>query len=163
MSLLAAWFWPKVSDRKNAQFAITEAWVVAAALAVITALLATAEILGPATDGPGAEAFVTPIFFAGIAFGIYRKSRLAAISALALYLAGRVYALATVGPRIGFINILVALAFLHGVRGALAYHKFPPRPAGLPSLAQSFEALGQNPPQPVNPAANNQEGNSVDS
>ena len=52
MSLLAAWFWPKVSDRKNAQFAITEAWVVAAALAVITAALATAEILRRATEGP---------------------------------------------------------------------------------------------------------------
>ena len=52
MSLLAAWFWPKVSDRKNAQFAITEAWVVAAALAVITATLATAEILRRATEGP---------------------------------------------------------------------------------------------------------------
>jgi len=163
MSLLATWFWPKVSDRKNAQFAITEAWVVSAALAVITALLATVEVLRPETDGPGAEAFVTPIVFAGIAFGIYRKSRLAAISGLALYLAGRVYVLATVGPRVGFINILVALAFLHGVRGTFAYHKLPPRPASLRSLAQSFEAFDQNPPQRVNPAANNEEGNSAGS
>jgi hypothetical protein len=29
MSLLAAWFWPKVSDRKNAQFAINEVFSVA--------------------------------------------------------------------------------------------------------------------------------------
>jgi hypothetical protein len=161
MSWLAAWFWPKVSDRKNAQFAITEAWVVAAALAVVTALLATVEILRPAADGPGAEVFVTPVVFAGIAFGIYRKSRLAAISGLTLYLAGRVYVLATVGPRMGFINVLVALAFLHGVRGTFAYHKLSPRPAGLPSLAQSFEALDHNPPQRANPAANNGEGNSA--
>jgi hypothetical protein len=34
--------------------------------------LATVEILRPSTDGPGAEAFVTAVVFAGIAFGIYR-------------------------------------------------------------------------------------------
>ncbi len=147
MNLLAAWFWPKVSDRKNAQFAITEACLVAVALAVITAILATVEVLRPATEGPGAEAFVSPVVFAGIAFGIYRKSRLAAISGLALYLAERAYVLVKVGPSIGFIPVLVALAFLHGVRGTFAYHKLPPRPEGLPSLAQSFEALSQTPPQ----------------
>lgn len=159
MNLLAAWFWPKVSDRKNAQFAITEAWLVAAALAVMTAILATVEVLRSAMDGPGAEAFVSPVVFAGIAFGIYRKSRLAAIFGLVLYLTGRAYVLATVGPNIGFIPALVALAFLHGVRGTFAYRKLPARPIGLPSLAQSFEAFDQNPPQHANHPSNNKEGN----
>jgi hypothetical protein len=161
MNLLAAWFWPKVSDRKNAQFAITEACLVAVALALITAILATADVLRPSTEGPGAEAIVSPVVFAGIAFGIYRKSRLAAISALVLYLAGRGYAWVKVGPNIGFIPVLVALAFLHGVRGTFAYHKLPPRPAGLPSLAQSFEALNQNPPESEKSAAKSDEGNSA--
>ncbi len=49
MSLLASWFWPKVSDRKKAQFAITEACLVATALAVVTAILATVDVLRPAT------------------------------------------------------------------------------------------------------------------
>jgi len=80
-----------------------------------------------------------------------------------LYLAGRVYVLAKVGPNIGFIPVLVVLAFLHGVRGTFAYHKLPPRPAGLPSLAQSFEALSQNPLQTASPADKPEEGNSTGS
>jgi hypothetical protein len=145
MSLLAAWFWPRVSDRKDALFAIQEAYCVAAALAVITAILATAEVLRDTTEGMEVEGLASAVVFAGIAFGIYRKSWVAAISGLALYLASRGYAWVKVGPNLGVIPILVALAFLHGVRGTIAFHKLPPRPEGLPSLAQSFGALGQNP------------------
>lgn len=145
MSLLAAWFWPQVSDRKNAQFAITEAFCVAAALALITALLATVELMKSTSEGTEADAFASALVFGGISFGIYRKSRISAISGLVLYLASHAYAIVKVGSSPGVISLLVALAFLHGVRGTLAYHKLPPRPAGLPSLAQSFEALGQTP------------------
>jgi len=57
MSLLEAWIWPKVSDRKNAQFAITEAYCVAAAVAVITALFATVELMKGTSEDTGADAF----------------------------------------------------------------------------------------------------------
>ena len=147
MSLLGAWFWPKVSDRKNAQFAINEAFCVAVVLAVITVILATVEVLRDGTEGLDAEAFGSALIFAGVGFGIYRKSRIAAISGLVLYVVGRGYAWAKVGPNLGVIPVLVTLAFLHGVRGTFAYHKLPPRPAELPSLAQSFAALEQNPPE----------------
>ena len=146
-SPLAAWFWPKVSDRKNAQFAINEAFCVAVVLAVITAIFATVEVLPDGTEGLDAEAFGSALIFAGVGFGIYRRSRIAAISGLVLYLAGRGYAWAKVGPNLGVIPVFIALAFLHGVRGTIAYHKLPPRPAELPSLAQSFGALEQNPPE----------------
>jgi len=145
MSLLAAWFWPKVSDRKNAQFAINEAFCVAVALAAITTIFATVEVLVDTTEGVSAEAFVSAIIFASVAFGIYRKSRMAAVSGLVLYLVSRGYAWAKVGPSLGVIPVLITLAFLHGVRGTFAYHKLPPRPAELPSLAQSFATLEQNP------------------
>jgi FtsH-binding integral membrane protein len=160
MSLFAAWFWPKVSDRKNAQFAITEAFCVAAVLALVTALLATVELMKSTSEGTEADAFVSALVFGGISYGIYRKSRLCAISGLVLYLASRVYAMATVGSRPGVISLLVALAFLHGVRGTLAYHKLPPRPAGLPSLAQSFEALGRTPAKTNESVPKQETGNS---
>jgi hypothetical protein len=149
MGLLGAWFWPKVSDRKNAQFAINEAFCVAVALAAITAIFATVEVLRDSTEGLDAEAFVSAIIFAGVGFGIYRKSRIAALSGLVLYLVGRGYAWAKVGPSFGVIPVLITLAFLHGVRGTFAYHKLPPRPADLPSLARSFAALEQHPRERV--------------
>ena len=160
MSLLAAWFWPRVSDRKNAQFAITEAFCVAAVLALVTALLATVELMKSTSEGTEADAFASALVFGGISYGIYRKSRISAISGLVLYLASRAYAIATVGSRPGVISLLVALAFLHGVRGTFAYHKLPPRPAGLPSLAQSFEALGRTPPETNESVPKPETGNS---
>jgi hypothetical protein len=159
MGLLAAWFWPKVSDRKNAQFATNEAFCVAVALAAITAMFATVEVLRDTTEGLDAEAFVSAIIYAGVGFGIYRKSRIAAISELLLYLVGRGYAWAKVGPNLGVIPVLITLALLHGVRGTFAYHKLPPRPEELPSLAQSFAALEQNPTESESVVRKDEEGN----
>jgi len=161
MGLLAAWFWPKVSDRKNAQFAINEAFYVAVALAAITAVFATVEVLRDTTNGLDAEALVSAVIFASVGFGIYRRSRIAAISGLALYLVDRGYAWAKVGPHFGVIPVLITLALLHGVRGTFAYHKLPPRPAGLPSLAEGFAALEQNPPESASVVRKDEQGNEL--
>jgi hypothetical protein len=161
LSLLAAWFWAKVSDRKNAQFAITEAYLVAAALAVITAILATVELMKGSAEGLGVAGLASALVFGGISFGIYRKSRISAISGLVLYLVGRGYAWVMVGPSAVVLTLLVTLAFLHGVRGTFAYHKLPPRPAGLPSLAQSFEALKHDPAESEIIGGKGGEGNST--
>ncbi len=162
MSLLAAWFWPKVSDRENAQFAISEAFCVAVALSAIMAMLAAIEVLRTSAESFDAQPFLSPVQYAGLAFGIYRKSRIAAISALALYLVGRGYLWIKAGPYFGVIPVLITLAFLHGVRGTFAYQKLPPRPGDLPSLAQTFEALSHTSPENLKPARKTQEGNSAD-
>jgi len=114
-------------------------------VAVLTAIMATVEALKDTTEGLGAEGFANAALFAGIAFGIYRRSRIAAVSALVLYLIGRGFVWVTAGPKIGALPVLVTLAFLNGVRGTFAYHKLPPRPEGLPTLAQGFGALERNP------------------
>ena len=142
---LGDWFWPRVSDRKNAQFAISEACFAAGLVAVITALLGTIEMLKDGTEGLGLEMFVSVAIYASAGFGIYRRSRIAAVLALAFYLAGQGYAWVAAGPKIGALPLLITLAFLNGVRGTFAYHKLPPRPEGLPSLAQSFGALEGSP------------------
>ena len=116
-------------------------------LAVITSLLATVELMKATSESPGIQAFASPLVFGSLSFGIYRKWRIAAISGLVLFLIGPGYALVKVGGSPGAISLLAALAFLHGVRGTFAYHKLPPRPADLPSLAQSFDALGQYHPE----------------
>jgi hypothetical protein len=161
MSLLAAWFWPKVSDRKNAQFAINEAFCVAIALAVIAAVFATIQVMQSSEDGFDAEPFVSIVVFSAIAFGIHRRSRIAAISGLVLYLVGCGYAWVRFGPNFGVIPVLVALAMVHGVRGTFAFQKLPPRPEGLPSLAQSFGALQHNPVETEKVVGKGEEGNSA--
>jgi hypothetical protein len=82
--------------------------------------------------------------FAGIAFGIRRKSRIAAIVGLILYVANIVYAFSVVGPRSPIGPALVILAFVHGVRGTFAFHELPALPANLPSVEQGFQALRQS-------------------
>ncbi len=77
---LLTWFWPKVSDRKNAQFAITEAFFAAAVVAALTAIFTAVEALKDTAEGLGPEGFVSAIVFAGVGFGIYRRSRIAAVS-----------------------------------------------------------------------------------
>jgi hypothetical protein len=39
------------------------------------------------------------------------------------------------------IFVLVALALLAGIRGAFAYHKLPPKPEYLPTIADSFKSV----------------------
>jgi hypothetical protein len=155
---LLTWFWPKVSDRKNAQFAITEAFFAAAVVAALTAIFTAVEALKDTAEGLGPEGFVSAIVFAGVGFGIYRRSRIAAVSGLVLYLVGRAYAWVKVGPNFGAIPLLVTLALLNGVRGTFAYHKLPPRPEGLPSLAQSFGALERNPAEGEKIAGKGEDG-----
>ncbi|HEU0370072.1 MAG TPA: hypothetical protein VFR42_12720 [Candidatus Acidoferrum sp.] len=45
------------------------------------------------------------------------------------------------------LAIAVALALLHRVRGAFAFHKFAAIPAHTPSIEQSFRSFGQNSPR----------------
>jgi len=50
-------------------------------------------------------------------------------------------------PQFWAIPLLVTLALLNGVRGTFAYHKLPPRPEGLPSLAQSLGRWSETLPE----------------
>jgi hypothetical protein len=87
------------------------------------------------------------VVFAFIAFGIRRRSRAAAFAALILYALDRIYALISGAHGNLVLPVLITLAFLNAVRGALAYHRFPPLPANLPSVEQSFKAMGNPSPK----------------
>lgn len=145
MGLGAAWFWPNVSTRRLAQNAIQEAFWVSVFVSAPVAIFTAISFLGPDESNPSALGFVDSAIFAGLAFGIYRRSRIAAVSAFVLYLAGSLLQFAAHGPAGWVLRGLIALALLHGVRGAIAYHKFPTLPANLPSVEQSFRSLSQTP------------------
>ena len=145
MGLGAAWFWPNVSTRRFAQNAMQEAFWVSAFVSAVTAILTAISFLGPDESNPSASGFIDSAMFAGLAFGIYRRSRIAAVSAFVLYLAGSIFQFAAHGPAGWILRGLIALALFHGVRGAIAYRNFPTLPANLPSVEQSFRSLSQTP------------------
>jgi hypothetical protein len=146
MSWIGDWVWLKVDSRRRAQNAIEVGfWAaifvsgMAAIFLLITVLkdpeqLAIGEVLGV-------------VVFAFIAFGIRRRSRTAAFAALILYALDRIHALISGAHGNLVLPVLITLAFLNAVRGALAYHRFPPLPANLPSVEQSFKAMGNPSPK----------------
>jgi hypothetical protein len=137
------WYWPAVDNRRNAVFAIEEAFWAASLVSVLTALITIVFITGSDAPAQNALGFVDAAIFAGIAYGIRRKSRTAAVIGLVLYVSNVAYAFVVAGPRSPLIPAFVSLAFIHGVRGTFAYHKFPALPANLPSVEQGFQALRQ--------------------
>jgi hypothetical protein len=141
VGLAAAWLWPKVSSRKDALFAISEAFWVALCVAAFNAVFSLIAFARSVESDVNFEGFFSAALFAGIAFGIRQKSRIAALAGFVFYVLSQGYFLVARGHGNLAIPPLIALALFHGVRGTLAYHKLPPLPDGLPSLEQSFKAV----------------------
>jgi hypothetical protein len=144
MGLAAAWFWPKVNSRKDALFAISEAFWVALSVAILTLVFFLIGFLRSAQSDVGFEGFFSFALFVGIALGIRQKSRIAALAGFILYVLSQGYFWVANGHGNLVIPPLIALALFHGVRGTFAYHRLPPLPAGLPSLEQSFKAVASS-------------------
>ena len=92
---------------------------------MLTAILTVIVLLGPDETNFAQIGFLNSTMFGGLAFGIYRRSRIAALSAFVLFTGGVIYQLATTGPAGLVLRGFIALAFFHGVRGTIAYHRFP--------------------------------------
>jgi hypothetical protein len=150
------WYWPAVDTRRNAGFAIEEAFWAASLVSVLTVFITVVFMTGSEAPAQNAFGFVDAAIFAGIAYGIRRRSRTAAVIALVLYVSNVVYAFIIVGPSLRLLPAFVTLAFVHGVRGTFAYHKFPALPANLPSVEQGFQALRQAPNQETQSPENQQ-------
>jgi hypothetical protein len=142
MGLASAWLWPKVSNRRFAQNAIQEAFWAAIFISAISAVFSAITFMKSAEDGD-ASGFFSSILFAGLAFGIFRRSRISATTAFILFTSETLYYWMTSGPKGALYRVLIALAFFHGVRGTISYHNFPPLPPNLPSIEQSFQAVRQ--------------------
>jgi hypothetical protein len=120
-----AW-WPDVSNREGAEKAIQYGFWAASIVASITAIVAfLAIVFHKAILGIDGMGLIDGVLFAVVGFGINRKSRVAAIAGLGLYVVERVYMLKNGGATSGggFMTAILALYFLHGVRGTFAYRK----------------------------------------
>ena len=85
--------------------------------------MAALALAGTKLFGIDASAFLDAAIFGGIAFGIKRKSRFAAVAGLCLYVLERIYMLQKDGVAGIFTGIIFTLLFINAVRGAFAYHR----------------------------------------
>lgn len=139
MSWTEDWLWPKVDLRRKAQNAIEEGFWAACFVSVFAALFALIGFLRDSRFFDVVQLSLA-LLFGALGFGIRRRSRIAAICALALYILQKTLFGGPFGP-FQVISLLFVLAFLNCIRGAFAYHKFPPLPANIPSVEQSFRAM----------------------
>ena len=123
----SSWYWPDVSNVDEAKKACRVAMWCAVFVAGVTTLFAVlalsgAKIANLPIDG---SALFDAALFAGIAFGLSRFSRFAGVAGFALFLFERIYMISKSGPAAGglFMGIFILFGFLHGMRGAFAYHK----------------------------------------
>jgi hypothetical protein len=144
MSWFDNWVWLKVDSRRRAQNAIEEGFWAATFVAVMAAFFVLIDVMKD-PDQYAIQGLLSVIVFGFIAFGIRRRSRAAALIALLLYVSDRVFALISTGHGNLVLPVFITLAFLNAVRGTFAYHRFPVLPANLPSVEQSFRAMGSSP------------------
>jgi len=134
----SSWYWPDVSNVDEAKKACRVAMWCAIVVASVTSLFSVLAMAGTRIgnlpiDG---SALFDAALFAGIAFGLSRFSRFAGVAGFALFLLERIFMIAKGGPAAGglFMGIFLLLGFLHGMRGAFAYHKLQsqtqPQPLG---------------------------------
>jgi len=129
-------YWPVIYDSESARKAGkagTLASVFFAGWQVLFAFLSIFNI----SNFNDASGLVDAGIFAFLGFMIRRMSRVAAVIALVIFVAERVYTGTVYGIRagIGVVAIFWLLAFISGVRGTFAYHHYRQLQAGqTPSL-----------------------------
>ena len=123
----SSWYWPDVTSIDEAKKACRVAMWCAVVVAGVTTLFAILAMTGtrPGNIPIDGSALFDAALFAGIAFGLSRYSRFAGVAGFVLFLIERIYMIAKAGPAAGglFLGIFLLLGFLHGMRGAFAYHK----------------------------------------
>lgn len=135
-----AWFanaWA-IHDEQSARQVARQAMWAAFFVAIVTG--AAAFLAGSGIqmiNGVGPTAWVDAVVFAALGIGIARMSRLAAAGALLLYIAERIW----MAPAVGLspvMTIAMISAFVQGVRGAWAFHKYRQQSPYPPVVAQRY-------------------------
>lgn len=120
------WYWPTIEDESSAEHATKTAVGASGFIAAVTGVLAVLSIIYHhpilGLDGWG---LVDAGIFALIAWRISKVSRAWAIVGLLMYLLEVGYKLATnPSGALGVLTIIFVLAYINGIRGAFAYHRY---------------------------------------
>ena len=121
-------FWPSVDTAEGAALAAKQGFWAVLICTVVTAAFALLSIMG---FDP--SALVDAALFAIIAWGLWNKSRFAAVSGLLLYVIERLYMWSTVGIQNPVIPVLFTLFFISGVRGTFAWKRLKTGTATTPN------------------------------
>lgn len=124
ITLVGRWVWPSMATIYSARFAVRQAfWAATICAAGLMLLIATSyhTTLQNLMYGPGA--LLDTAAFGAIAVGLARRSRVAALCGLGLYVFEEVYVLRDSPPLTLVFAMLFTLAFVNGVRGAFALHR----------------------------------------
>lgn len=125
------WWWPEVETREGAEGAIKQAFWAAVVVAALTALFAMLGVLGVGFAlglGIDAWAFLDAALFAGIAFGLRRRSRVAAWAGLLLFGLEKIYLWNRNGVQGPWLAVIILLLFIGGVRGTSALSRMESAP-----------------------------------
>lgn len=94
-----------------------EGFGAALLVAIVTGICAQFEFAGV-----GKGAFLDAFIFGAAAFGIYNMSRVAAVAGLLFFAGEKIYMWSTQGFSNPIMALILAGAFLNGIRGTFKYH-----------------------------------------
>jgi hypothetical protein len=120
-------WWPTLRNAEDAKKAAKRGAACALFVGLVTATIATLNLAGITNLlGLNAWAYVDAAIFLVLALFIYRLSRAAAISALALYALERVGLILMSDSHYGggAVTILFVFMFVNAIRGTFAYRHF---------------------------------------
>lgn len=116
-------FWPSLRTSESVDKAIQQGVVASLICAAITTVIIVLAMTGVMQlFGIGPEAFFDVAIFCAIAFGIWKKSRVAALSGLLFYLLQQAFTVIEQG-RFSILMILFTLFFVNSVRGTFRWHQ----------------------------------------
>jgi hypothetical protein len=127
MGKLRNLIWPPLETAEQARKAANYGVIAAVFISLVTALVASWAMGARKTalgfiDG---LAFIDAIIFACVAFGIYKRSRFAAIAGLAFFLYEKIYQVIVTGHLEGaWMAIILTVCFVHATRGVYALCAF---------------------------------------
>jgi hypothetical protein len=116
--------WPAVGDEQAAVLAARQGFHAAVYCSIVTAIFAVLGGFGFQIMDFNLWCLIDAGLMAGLAFGIRRMSRVAAVIALLYYVACRIDLWIEYGFQSPIIAALFILMFLSAVRGTFAHHRF---------------------------------------
>jgi len=140
------WYWPDVSTVEGAKEAARYGMWCAVFVAGVTTLFVLLAIFGISVMGTKPAALLDVLLFVGIAFGLSRNSRAAAVAGFILFALEKIYMLAKTGSvlSVGVLGIIILLGFFNSIRGTFAYSKMAGESSGN-SLSGFFSGRGDEP------------------
>ena len=142
------WYWPDVSDLDGAKAAARYGMWCAIFVACVTTFVVFLGSFGVSIFGVKTSALLDALLFAGIAYGLSRYSRFAAVAGFALFVLEKIYMLLHTGNilSVGVVGVLIALGLFNSIRGTFAYDKLNGGAASAGGVAEMLS--GKSAPSP---------------